>query len=297
MKIILAIDPFEKDLKLNQACLEDLKYWCRNPKVDIKPVYVISASKVSEVFQEVGEIDSILPHFVRDFAPLEVLIQPLASRKKEIEALLSYAEEQDADMIALLSQGKNSFQKKVLGSFAEALLLKSDLPLLFLKEDGVSPGQENKVLFATDFSAASKDAFHTLLGQLKGQRPEIVIFNAILLPNFVNAGPVYAHSLAVLPQSYWEERRMDALLEGQALVKLAKAEGYEAKVIIENQVALLESVLVETMKKEKVRLLAMASVSAPMQKFLLGSLSRNVIRDNIRPIWLCGSRCFALGKG
>lgn len=289
MKIILAVDPFEKDPILPQY--SDLSRWCQNPKVDVKPVYVISSAKVSEVLKEVDSIDAALPEYVKQFAPLEILIQPLVSRKKEIETVLQYAHEQEADMIALMSRGKYNLEKKILGSFAESLLHKSDLPILFLREDGSIEEPSDKVLFATDFSLASMQSFSLFLSHVKDQAPEVVLYNAIPLPHFVSAGPVYAHSLAVLPQGYWDEQKRSAEKAALSYLRLAESQGLKCRFVIENQVASVEGAIKDLIKREKIRLVGLVSVSSSFQRLVLGSVSQGILRDNIRPIWVCGPQC------
>jgi hypothetical protein len=37
----------------------------------------------------------------------------------------------------------------------------------------------------------------------------------------------------------------------------------------------------------------MVSVSQPLQRFLIGSVSRTILRTRIKPIWICGPQSFA----
>jgi nucleotide-binding universal stress UspA family protein len=293
MKIILAIDLYETEIQKDPLIYKELNRWCENAKTDVQPVFIHSTTLEEEMILD------HLPHtgsnfdftLLAPFADLKVLHMPGATRKKEIEALLSYAKEQQADLIALVSQGKATVEKKLLGSFAESLLLKSEMPLLFLEEEVRIKSNLDKVLFATDFSEASTEAFSLFLKHMNQAKPEIVLFNAIQLPQFRAAGPVYSHAMQVLPQNYWEEQRQWAETQGKALVEIAEARGFQVRLEISNQVFSIETSIHEIVRREKVKLVAMVSVSSLMQRLLLGSVSRSILRNRIKPIWICGPLC------
>lgn len=291
MKIILAVDLHESDIQRDPLIYEELKLWCENIATDVRPVFVYSSGSEVDLSSDFLSTMPEPPENLKAFAPLKVLQTPQVGRKKEIEALLNYASEQGADLIALVSQGKSGLEKKLLGSFAETLLLKSEIPLLFLDQEMGLREKTNKVLFATDFSVASKEAFGIFLNHIKHQQPEIVLFNAILLPQFSATGQVYAQALNILPQQYWDDQRKWAEARGNEFVALAQNTGLQARVEIANQVYSIENSIHEVVRREKVKLVAMVSVSQPLQRFLIGSVSRSILRTRIKPIWICGPQC------
>lgn len=283
MKIVLAIDPFDKNLAEQEPRFETLAKWCKNTKVDVVPIYIAPADKASVVLPPIKEIE--------EFAPLHVVTQA-GGRKKEIEALLKFAKEQDAEVIALISQGKSTLDKMVLGSFSESLLLKSEVPILFVGDKSDTIKRENKVIFLTDFSDASWRAFVLLLRQMQDRKPEIVIFNAIPLPQFVQSSPIYAHAMNLLPDAYWEEQKLLAEQEAMKFQHLATMNGYQSRIVIANQVASIDRSIRQLLSIENVKFIAMASVSNSLQRFLVGSVSRSILRDRIiRPVWICGPQC------
>jgi nucleotide-binding universal stress UspA family protein len=285
MKVILAVDLYEMENHKDPLIYEELSRWCENVKTDVQPIFIHSGSV------QLGNLSNQPP--LKAFADLKVLHLAAAGRKREVEALLAYAKEQNADLIALVSQGKATLEKKLLGSFAETLLLRAEIPILFLEEE-VRIKHSNKVLFATDFSEASNETFNLFLSHVKLQKPEIILFNAIQLPQFYAAGPVYSHAIKVLPQNYWDEQQQWAEKKGRELVSLAEAQGFQVRLEICNQVFSIENSIHEIVRREKVKLVAMASVSNPTQRFLLGSVSRSILRTRIKPIWICGPQCLGL---
>lgn len=288
MKIILAVDLYD-DTKRDPLIYEELSKWCSDVKIDVKPVFIRVSSPEMDVFTNQmihPQVD--YANLLKPFADLKIIHTPIVGRKKEIEALLDYAKEEKAELIALVSQGRKGLEKKLLGSFAETLLLKSEIPLLFLDEETSNHEKVNKILFATDFSDASKMGFNILLKQVKRHNPEIIIFNAITLPQFSAAGNIYTQALNILPQQYWDEQRKWAEDRCNELLNEAKKFGLSARMEIVNQVYSIENAVHEVVRREKVKLVAMVSVSQPLQRFLIGSVSRSILRTRIKPIWICG---------
>ena len=294
MKIILAVDLYD-ETERDPLIYDELSKWCSDVKTDVQPVFIHVSSPEVDVFtNQMVQPRVDYAALLKPFADLKIIHTPIITRKKEIEELLAYAKEQNADLIALISQGKSGLEKKLLGSFAETLLLKSEIPLLFLEEEVSSREKVNKILFATDFSEASKKGFHILLNHVKLQKPEIVIFNAIPLPQFSAAGHVYAQALNVLPQRYWDEQRKWAEDKGDEFQNIALKMGLSTRIEIANQVYSIENAVHEVVRREKVKLIAMVSVSQPLQRFLIGSVSRTILRTRIKPIWICGPQSLDL---
>lgn len=287
MKLVLAIDLFETDVR-EPDIFQALDEWCEHPSLDVMPVYIHSSSIETDMILDHAQKPLSIPPELKGFAELKVINIPVHNRKKEIESLLKYAKDQHADMIALVSQGKSGLEKKILGSFAEALLVQSDIPILFLEENVRSRPKENRALYITDFSEASKNAFDIFLKHLKIQRSEIVIFNAIPLPKFAATAQVYSQALTVIPQQYWDEQREWAERQALELVKRAQAHGFSARFEIANQVYSVENEIHEVVRREKVNLLGLVSVSSPMERFFLGSLSRSILRTRLKPMWISG---------
>lgn len=289
MKIVLAIDLSESDLIKNPNIYEELTHWCQDVKTDVLPVYVTSST--SENNFRLDKTPAF--HLLQLFADLTVLKIPGGGRKKEIEALLEFAKKQNADIIALISQGKSSIEKKVLGSFAEGLLVRAEIPLLFLDDEIQRRTKTDTVLFATDFSDISNDVFNYFLDFMSDQKPEIVLFHAIALPQFAATGIVYSQALQLLPQNYWDEQKEWAHQKAAALIRIAESRGFRIRLEIVNQVLSVETAIHEAARKEKVRLVALTSVSNPLERFLLGSVSYSVLRAKIKPLWICGPQCWS----
>ena len=280
MKIILAIDAHDKQTELSPLIYEELKNWCVNIKTDVLPVYVSSQPM---------ESDLVLPKGFEEFAPLKVLFSG-RGRRKEADVLIEYAEELGASILAFVSKGLGNQDQKILGSFAEAIVLRSHKPLLFLGESPSSnlSMKSSKVLFMTDFSEASRQALSILMEQLKPQSPEIFIFHALELPSLALAGSVYAQALNLLPASYWADEERKAKVLGEKFVQLAQENGFKAKLILMSKVLSASEAVRRVIAQEQITLVAAVALNNGLFKLPLNQMESNL--NKTQPVWICGPR-------
>ena len=284
MKIVLAVDPFEEILQFSPPDFNCLKSWVKDPKTDIIPVYVVP---LSMSHQNLGEI--WLPPQFQDFAPLRVVSATALGRKREVDALLSVASQSNSDVIVLLSQGTLT-AKKLFGGFAEAALLKSEKPVLFLADGSEKRPPYKKVIFATDFSKESFEAFSVLISQIKQLNLGVILFHAIPVPSFTRIGPIYQQALDILPASYWITQEEWAHSQADPFLHLACEHKVNCKLIVRSQVISIEDSLKDLLEVEKTSLIAMVTVSSSLQRLLVGSISRFILRHRKQPVWLCGTQ-------
>lgn len=270
MKVILAVDTFDKEIGFQASVFEHLKHWVANLKTDILPVYVC---------EEELETEISLPEIFRQFAPLTIL-RCGPGRKKAADVLLDYAENQGASILAFASPGKPKMEGKLFGSFAEAIFQRSHKPLLFLGESNMTSAKApEKVLFMTDFTDPSFHAFEILLSQLKNQAVEILIFRALLLPSLNITGQIYNNALNLLPKAYWLTEEMKAQARGERFVQAAEKWGLSARVVVQSQVVSTSEALKKIISNENITLLAAVTYSGEV-----------VPVSQSNPLWICGPR-------
>ena len=120
--------------------------------------------------------------------------------------LLDLAESDGSPMLALSSHGRTGLGRLALGSFAEALLLQSKIPVLFLSHSDrkVDP-KIQRILFPTDLSRNSRQAFRLLLPQAKALGAEVILFYAVAVAPYAVSGPAALGSVDPgIPEDYFE---------------------------------------------------------------------------------------------
>ncbi len=91
-----------------------------------------------------------------------------------VETILSYAEEVEADMILMGTQGSNGLTDVILGSISSSVIERSNLPVMVIP-DGCSFQPVENWLFATNYDVADVESFKQLLTLLKPLKASIQV--------------------------------------------------------------------------------------------------------------------------
>jgi nucleotide-binding universal stress UspA family protein len=295
--VLLAMDPFEKKIEPSRFAIRELQTWARKLGSRIEAVHVIAESDRNPGFNQIyTRAYDLLQEKARKLnLGVPVRIKVIWDHQDLIQhpahTLVDYAMEARADLILVSSHGRKWISRMVLGSFAEKLLMSSPVPILFF---GRAPDHQDtwkRVLFATDFSEASKLAFLKFLRQVKPIHPEVVILHVAEYPNFVT-GMSLTGVGAYLPEAYWKVMKESLVLEGESWIKLAEQEGIRARAIIEEGAGDVANAIQRSATSEHASLIGLASVRPELQKLVLGSVSNQVFRSPLHSVWVCGPKAF-----
>lgn len=81
--------------------------------------------------------------------------------------LLNYAHESNADLIAVSTLSRKGATRFLFGSFAETLVLQSDIPVLILSPKTQFAGPLSEILFPTDLGETSKETLERVAEMAK----------------------------------------------------------------------------------------------------------------------------------
>lgn len=212
--------------------------------------------------------------------------QPKAQNENQL--ILSYAQKNRFDMIAVATHGRNVMLKLFLGSFAETLFLNSSLPLLIL-----NPHQKRslekpikKVLFPTDFSLRSKKILNSVLELIKKQRWELCLINGLInpyLPMPLSDAPMAeaflpTHSKIVDESQRHQKRHLESWL------KFCKTKGVEATGTLYTSGGRISEMILQAARKHQVDFIVMASQWGKPSHEGAGSITKKVIRAATVPV-------------
>lgn len=291
-KILWAIDPFEDDLQFDKAAGEKLQAWAQQTGRGIEPVFVLTPAKAQA--EDVQQIEKSIRDFFSTYQiaieqPV-ILINQSRSVAKGAECLVEYAKKANTKLILVSSHGRTGFARMRFGSFAEALLTLSPLPLVFLNRKALPSGSKPfaKVLWATDFSEHCKKAYAEFLATAKGIVSEIVLFHDVSL--FVEALAYSSYSGAVIPlaQDTIDEQEKWANEQSVKWLTLAKEHGFSGSYVVNVGVSDLSGSVLQTARHNHAGLVAMASNVGPLSSVLLGGESYRVLRSGEFPVWIYG---------
>ena len=314
--VIWAIDPFENETRLDPSKVSQLMHWIHISNYRILPVHILppsedlpeelavhesseSSKAISAAKKAIEQVLKTLK--ISNVLPTQILFQSDSSRKGAVSTLLEFSEGVQAPWIIVSSHGRSGIHRLVLGSFAENLLLESKCPIYFLTHGGAPKKRNatlNRVLFATDFSNFSREAFLSLLQQAIRSKLEIVLFHDASVPISMLASAGLGSTLLIeqdfLPtQVKWAEEES---LQWKAL---AEERGISLRFVVKRG-GVSEDVgkaILATAETEEVDIVALASVSGALTSLVVGSVARDVFRANLFPVWIYGMKCLKRPSG
>ncbi|HEX5036124.1 MAG TPA: universal stress protein [bacterium] len=206
------------------------------------------------------------------------------------KALADYARRQNADALVLGTHSRSGLARFFLGSYAESLLALSRTPVILISPRSRVP-RLKKILFATDFSPASKKAFGACCRFAKAVGASVILQNVIKCPShrITTRGYILAGSRAVTPSEYMDELKEKSWSMARPFLKIAHASRVGAAFRVEASADRSSAVILKTSRTLKCGMIALAAQSSRLRAGLLGSVSREVIRGSNLPVWLLRS--------
>ncbi len=293
-KWIWAVDAFHEQPVSQWRAVEALRSSLGGVQPAIQPVSCLALGQFNPglgVFEEkwhrlAAHAEKKLESLLKQGEP-KGLLMPRLLRQEDpvisfgVDALVRFALEEGAEGIVLTSHGRKGPARWVLGSFAETLVLRSPLPVLVVNPRAARPKRIKTIVFPTDFSAGSREAFGRTLAIASRIKAKIVLFHKVstLYPEVGNAT---ASGKRIDPV---RERRDELKAEGAAWIAFAAGMGVKVRVILDLKTGRVLPALMRVIDSVGTdSMVAMASTSGLFKSLMLGSLSRQVLREARRPV-------------
>lgn len=191
INILWAVDAFE-DPEILMKTAQFLVRLGASTHLSIEPVYVLSPEQLSlpvdfdELFLDryVPAGKKALAGKIRELqvpGALEprILTHPSPSLRGAVNTLNRYAAQSRPDLIVLGSHGRRGMDRAMLGSFAEQLLLTSEVPVVVVGSKALSKERAIRTfLFPTDFGDSAEAHFREILPLAKALGVKIVLLHS-----------------------------------------------------------------------------------------------------------------------
>lgn len=203
-----------------------------------------------------------------------VIFDEVTSLRKAILRLEKHAIQQDCELLAVTASAHKAFFRWFLGSFTETLLDYSRQNLLIVPGTYRSQAPLKKVLFSTDLSSVDLKIFAELVSWCVTQKIELHVFHV----------PEPVLTLATGLSSEAKAAAQTRL--NLSLTKLRKQIPVEANVhlkIAKTPLDVASQVLKEAQRLQ-VGLIVMNSKTSGIQKIVLGSIVKAVLRRTKHPV-------------
>jgi len=300
-KILWSFNPFQEDPRVLRKVSAFLKILARQSKSPVQPVYVVSPAEVrvdlefsvpaQDRYRAVALLECARALRKISFPGLqapEVLVENNLRLSASARSLAKYAQKIGAEAIVVGTQGKHGLGRLLLGSFAETLLLHSATPVITVNPLLKKTRPLKRALFASDFSAASRRAFAVFCAFLKKLKAKVTLFHSIPLP-FPWAYPATEYLLGLQPLSegeYLRKVQKENTQKAQAFLKIARRAKVPCELRLETSSHDVGSATLGYAKAKKIDAIALAAQTGRWETTLLGSTSREILREATMPVWV-----------
>jgi len=292
-KVVWAVSPLEGSARRHTKSLESIFHTFRSLQPTIQPVTLIPAGLMNPEESQTTwqEITSNLYHqldqlFSADttpgLQPARLLRVEGHSNQDSVQALIEFGIQNDADLIVVDSHARKGLQRVLLGSFAEALVMESPIPVLVINPKAQGPSQLKRILFPTDFSEGSHEVFLRVAKLAGALKVPVYLFHKLY---FVRPDVGMPFVLPSVAKDSLLELKKEFFLKGQVWADHAKGYGARTKLHLDTrQGPAVDEILRVLHKMKDTTLVAMASQSGEMKNLFLGSLTRQILRESPCPV-------------
>jgi len=297
LKIVWPVDLFTDGDPLQRTTAKAIRALTRRVRaVEIQPVYLYGSYAIDLTGQERGKVSAFFyESAARKFAklikgvqlkgllPVKLMGLPYPTMRESTGEVLAFARRWKANLIVVGTHSRTGAKRWLMGSFSETLSLHSEIPLIV-----VNPYQENpsvrKILFPTDFSQASHNVLGLVMDWAKIWRSSITVFHRV--PTDTNPGIESAFGTYGVFQDFFSERLGIARKEGKAWLARLKERGISARLIIDQKSRGSVAEAITQTAKKMGGLIAIAGQGGAVSSVLLGSITRQVLRESLIPVWI-----------
>lgn len=199
------------------------------------------------------------------------------------EAIVTYAEEQDVDLVVVGTHGRRGIQRFLIGSVTEEVLRTAPCPVLTVRDqEDVAPAWAvRNILVPIDFSDASLDALRHAKELALTYGAQITLLHAV-------EEVVYPSAYGIEPTNLPGPQVINRVEEN--LAEFARTEiGYE-HVVVQANVGYAPSTILDYVKEHEVDLISIATHGRTgLERVLLGSVAERVVRRASAPVFVLKS--------
>lgn len=285
-RIIWAVDFLSEQPELEKEALKFIKVLNKKLEARIQPVFVTNNHPMQNQY-----MTEILKHIEKRFnkykniklnAPISIgqNVGPNPELREQVDALLSYAQIENFDLIITQTHANSGIKKWLLGSFAESLILRSKIPVVTINPSSGTSKTIKKILYPFQLGSTNKPEFSQFLRLAKQLGAKVIMYHRLPTPSHY-LGP-YAHLLQ-------EEFRLDkseAQETAEELEKMAKAQDIKTETIIETKKSRASDAILKAAKKYDADLISIVSKKDTTGRILLGSTGLDVVRKSELPVWI-----------
>lgn len=286
--IVWGVDPSPGDTALQRRTLKAITAVWHGDDVSIEPVCVVTGGwrEADHRLAEQRALErAIAAAREPNVTTLTLLEQERHSLSGSVETLLGHARDRGARVIAVSTHARTRLARLALGSFAETLLLRSEIPLLVVNPSaaGAATGPPRRLLFPTDFSAGSRRAFLDMLPLARRNSARVTLFCQFEYLSPDTSGQIHA---SAIHQQFFKKDLAARRKKAESWAGVAARAGVTVDVAISQEPGFVPDAILAKAASTRAGLIAIASQSGVVAATLLGSVVRRVVREAPCPVWV-----------
>lgn len=301
-KILWAIDAFEKNIALHKKTAQTINTFCKKGTTKIESVFLCLKEELlfAEPFLTSIDFNSLkesahkallkITQKIKNPSLMEpkILTSEGFTKRSSLQTLSDYAKSEKASFIAVSTYARTGIPRFFIGSFSETLLIHSQVPLLFVPPKSTPLKKIKTILFPTDLSVSSKQAFKKILALALEHKAEIVLFHQVPNPiePYLTAGMQLLGGNYIPVSQYLDQERLARADKLKNWQKEAADLKIKSSVVIETKTKPISDSITKCATSKKVSLIAMVSTSGPIAATFVGSIARQVVRQSPCPVWV-----------
>jgi nucleotide-binding universal stress UspA family protein len=300
LKVLWAVDALDHYPAVMKKIADTLLVLRKSLDLEISPVFVLSPEQLglSIDLDSIKEADPFhegaqraLKQCLEGFEHLgilkpEILVEHRSSVKSSVLRLVEYADKNSFDLVITGTHGKRGFERMMIGSFTEVLMLTSKKPVLVVGgESKIDPSFSN-ILVPSDLKGDYEGFYKSVMGLAKKLGANITALAAVPRPvDAIIQSGTYLFSGGWVSLSLFSKNQ---IAHQEAKIKsvkvLADSLGVRCETVVDHQCLGAEDSILAHAKNGKASLIVMESQSGLLATTLLGSVTRQVVRDAPCPV-------------
>lgn len=209
-----------------------------------------------------------------------------SGQRAAVEALIHYAEKVKADCIAIATHARSGLERLAMGSFAEAVILLSKIPVLVLNPANKTPRAVRKILVPTDLSKSSERYIHAIADYAKELDAEIILFHKQPDPldPIIQQGVYSLGGGWVSVQSFIDEELESKNKQIARIERTLRRRGIGVSHVLDTSPAGLIESIDQAAKESGADLVSVLTQSGSWTAALIGSVARGLVRHSSVPV-------------
>jgi nucleotide-binding universal stress UspA family protein len=291
-KILWAVDPFPETPDITAQSARAIQSVATADSL-VEPAFVLRPREFElesnkfivegkDLIEEAEKNVRNVPAFatLSNVRPMKYITASGNSLRLSVTALLEYAVDSGATLIAVCTHARKGMHRLFLGSFAESLIFQSPIPVLITNPSvPLGVGRIEHMLYPTDFTETSRAVFQQFLSYAKTLNVKVVLFNKFEYAYVDGAYPFVP--LSVQPMKEVLEAREKT---GREWIEEGKEHGVDVRFLHSKSKKDVASTICRAAGKLASSMIVMVSQTGPVVSAIMGSTTRQVIRQSRRPV-------------